>query len=95
MSAKPVKIGDMDFARKMDALAFLQSILHKYEVGDKVSKEHEIILLAALENHPDAKEKIGCGITHFSVRTADYGTKCFWVNRVDGSTEKFSHKSCV
>ncbi|HBN8920195.1 TPA: DUF3223 domain-containing protein, partial [Pseudomonas aeruginosa] len=23
-------------------------------------------------------------------RTADFGTKCFWVNRTDGTTEKFS-----
>ena len=44
--------------------------------------------------HPEAAEKIGPGIESFSVRTADYGTRCFWVNRVDGTTEKFSFRAC-
>ncbi|WP_362988829.1 DUF3223 domain-containing protein [uncultured Sphingopyxis sp.] len=43
----------------------------------------------------EAQAKIGCGITHFSVRTADFGTRCFWLNRPDKSTEKFSHTACI
>jgi hypothetical protein len=35
----------------------------------------------ALARHPEAKEKIGAGVKDFSVRKADYGTKCFWMNR--------------
>jgi hypothetical protein len=46
-------------------------------------------------NHPDAASKIGGGVTHFSVRSADFSTKCFWVNRVDGTTEKLSYQACV
>jgi len=95
MPAKPISFGDMHFAKKGDAVAFLNKILHKYNVGDKVSTDDAQILLAALAHHPEGEQKIGCGITHFSVRSADYGTKCFWVNRTDGSTEKFSHKACV
>ena len=45
--------------------------------------------------HPEAAAKVGCGITHFSVRSADFGTKCFWINRPDGTTEKFSYKACI
>ena len=37
----------------------------------------------------------GSGIASFSVRSADYGSKCFWVNRTDDSTEKFSIKGCI
>lgn len=40
-------------------------------------------------------QRMGSGITHFSVRSADFGSKCFWVNRVDGSSEKFSYKACI
>ena len=43
-----------------------------------------------IDKQLDNATKIGCGITDFSVRTADFGTKCFWVNRTDGTTEKFS-----
>jgi hypothetical protein len=39
--------------------------------------------------------KISCGITHFSVRTADFGTRCFWLNRPDGTTEKFLPCVCL
>lgn len=92
---KPISFGDLHFEKKGDAAAFLQNILHKYDVGDKVRTDDAQILLAALAHHPEAVEKIGCGITHFSVRSAEFGTKCFWVNRTDDTTEKFSIKTCV
>ncbi|KQQ86229.1 DCL family protein [Aureimonas sp. Leaf324] len=95
MPAMPISFGVMQFAKKGDAAEYLRSILNRYDVGDRVSAEDAVILHAALERHPEAETIKGGGITHFSVRTADYGTKCFWANRADGSTEKFSHKACV
>jgi hypothetical protein len=95
MPAKPITLGSLHFKKKGDAAAYLRAMLRKYDVGDKVSAEDAQILRAALARHPDAVSKVGCGITHFSVRSADFGTKCFWVNRTDGTTEKFSHKSCI
>lgn len=95
MPAKPFNLGELNFAKKGDAVAFLNSILHKYDVGDKVSPEDAKVLSSALSRHPDGDAKIGCGIDSFSVRSADFGTKCFWVNRIDGTTEKFAHRACV
>lgn len=95
MPAKPLSIGKLHFAKKGDAYAFLQAMLHRYDVGDKVNAADEKILRDSLALHPEAEAKVGCGITHFSVRSADFGTKCFWVNRPDGTTEKFSFKSCI
>jgi hypothetical protein len=90
MPAKPITLGPMKFDKRGDAVAYLKSMLHRYDVGDRVSADDAVILQAALDHHPNAAAKTGCGITYFSVRTADYGTKCFWVNRPDGTTEKFS-----
>ncbi|WP_367171628.1 DCL family protein [Zoogloea sp.] len=90
MPAKPISLGSMHFAKRGDAVAYLKDMLHRYDVGDRVNANDAVILRAALEHHPNAAKKIGCGITDFSVRTADFGTKCFWVNRSDGTTEKFS-----
>lgn len=90
MPAKPISLGPMHFDKRGDAVKYLKDMLHRYDVGDRVSAGDSVILQAALEHHPKAAEKIGCGITHFSVRTADFGSKCFWVNRPDGTTEKFS-----
>lgn len=90
MPAKPITLGPMHFERRGDAVAYLKGLLRKYDLGDLVSTEDSVILQAALEHHPNAAAKIGSGIIGFSVRSADFGSKCFWVNRTDGTTEKFS-----
>ncbi|WP_083221659.1 MULTISPECIES: DCL family protein [unclassified Pseudomonas] len=90
MPAKPITLGPIHFEKKGDAVAYLKDILRRYDLGDRVSAEDSVILHAALEHHPNAAAKIGSGVTSFSVRSADFGTKCFWVNRTDGTTEKFS-----
>lgn len=95
MPAKPITLGSMYFERRGDAKAHLRQMLNKYEVGDRVSADDEIILRAALEHHRDVVNKIGCGISSFSVRSADFGSRCFWVNRIDGTTEKFSISACI
>ncbi|MGR7995086.1 DCL family protein [Xanthobacter sp. ZOL 2024] len=87
--------GDLHFRTQTEARAFLNAMLNRYDIGDRVSAADAVILRAALVLHPEAKEKIGSGIRDFSVRSADFGTKCFWINRTDGTTEKFSHKACV
>lgn len=94
MPAKPVHIGPLVFDKKGDADAFFRAMLYKYDLGDRILASDEEILKNLLTMHPEASEKIGVGIGSFSVRTADYGTRCFWVNRIDGSTEKFSFRAC-
>jgi hypothetical protein len=94
MPASPVKIGPLSFSKKGDADSYLKEMLYKYDLGDKVTNEDAEILTHLLHMHPEAVDKIGSGIASFSVRTADYGTRCFWVNRVDGTTEKFSFRAC-
>jgi hypothetical protein len=95
MPAMPISLAHMQFQKKGDAAAYLKDMLRRYDVGDRVNADDSVILRAALERHPDNKAKIGCGINHFSVRTADFGSKCFWVTRIDGTAEKFSLTACV
>jgi hypothetical protein len=95
MPAKPINIGSLHFAKRGDALTYFRAMLNRYDIGDKVSAADEEVLYAVLALHPKADDKIGCGVTYFSVRSADFGTKCFWINRPDGTTEKFSCKSCI
>jgi hypothetical protein len=95
MPAKPITIGSLHFAKQGDAIAFLREMLYRYDLGDKVSATDEAVLRAALLLHPKADEKIGCGVTHFSVRSADFASRCFWINRPDGSTQKFSYLTCI
>ncbi len=95
MPRKPVIIGDIKFDKKGDALLFFKTMLNKYSPGERVSDEDGEVLSIALNNHPDAVKKVGVGIFYFSVGKADFGTQCFWVNRTDGSSEKFSYISCL
>jgi hypothetical protein len=94
MSAKPVKIGSLSFSKKGQANDYLRDMLYKYDLGDTVTDADAEILTHLLHMHPEAAEKIGPGIKSFSIRTADYGTRCFWVNRIDGTTERFSFRAC-
>lgn len=48
MPAKPLTIGSLHFAKKSDAAAFLQTMLRRYDVGDKVSAADEQVLRDAL-----------------------------------------------
>jgi hypothetical protein len=95
MPAKPISVGSLHFAKRGDAIAYFRAMLSRYDIGDKVSVTDGDVLRSALELHPKADEKIGCGLVHFSVRSADFGTKCFWINRPDGTTEKFSYATCI
>ena len=53
--------------------------------------DHKDDLRRLLECHPEAGEKIGCGILYFFVGKAAYGTKCFFIRRLDGTTTDFSY----
>jgi hypothetical protein len=48
-----------------------------------------------LDRHPQRDEKIGVGIHHFEVQSADYGTHCFAIVRKDGAAVNFSFKVCI
>ena len=88
-------IGALEFPKRGDAFAFLKAMLARYDLGDRVSAADSAILRDALALHPEAAAKIGKGIEGFSVRSADYGTKCCFVNRTDNSSEKFALRACV
>jgi hypothetical protein len=53
------------------------------------------VVLKALENHPDAKTKIGVGVTDIFVQEVRMEglppSHCFHVKRIDGSEEDFSY----
>jgi hypothetical protein len=95
MPAKPIKLGHLHFDKKGDAEKHLKDMLGRYDVGDRVSADDTIVLHAAIARHPNAAAKIGRGISHFYVGTAEYGTKCFWITRIDNAVEKFSFRSCI
>ncbi|MCW1750837.1 DCL family protein [Rhizobium acaciae] len=92
---RAIRIGEHAFEKKGAAEEFLKAILYKYDIGDLVDAKDSEILSELLHRHPEALLKIGPGIESFHVRKADFGTRCFYVTRVDGTEEKFSARSCL
>lgn len=92
---KCITVGGISFSRKGAAEKYLKDILYKYELGELVDEKDSSFLSELLARHPEAEQKIGQGIESFHVRKADYGTRCFYVTRVDGTEEKFSARSCL
>ncbi|WP_256121550.1 DCL family protein [Shinella lacus] len=87
-------IGGEVFTTQAQARERFRSILYKYRLGETIDAADAQFMTFALQRHPEAASKIGSGIQSFQVRAADFGTRCFWVTRIDGTSEKFSFNAC-
>jgi hypothetical protein len=88
---KPIKIGEIEFATKKDALTHYKTILNSYDFGNELETNDFNDIMNLLEIHPQVKEKIGVGIDKVRVAKVQYNTKSFELVRTDGSTEFFSY----
>ncbi|KAI3693588.1 hypothetical protein L1987_76535 [Smallanthus sonchifolius] len=75
----------------------LKHILYKYDVNHKLSQDDKLVVWKALFFHPRRDEKIGIGLYEIKVgHHSNHGnTRCFIVERVDGTTEDFSYHKCI
>lgn len=62
-----------------------------------LSHEDKAVVMAALENYPDASKIIGCGVDAIFVAkvNVDFGFYCFHVKRIDGSEEDLLTFTCL
>jgi hypothetical protein len=85
----------MQFKEQGDATAHFRAMLGRYRPGDVVVDGDAIELAALLKRHPEYLDKLGCGIRHFEVIAAEYGTQCFQIVRLDDTFERFSYPTCI
>ncbi len=90
-----IKVGDMEFRTKNAAKEFFKEMLARYSDGEGINEEDSGHLDKLLERHPEAAQKIGCGIKRFYRQRTDKGTSCFWLERTDGRETDFSYPTCV
>lgn len=91
-----VVIGPHVFGSKADAKLYIRDLLSLYHVGSRLVPEHFWIVMSLIHRHPEAAEKIGCGIEYISVRKhPEFSTKCFVIHREDGSSTDFSYITCI
>lgn len=93
-----VVLGGVAFATKTMATERIKHILHETTPSCRLQGEAEAIIRDLVDLHPQAEEKIGCGINRIEVRTNHVNGAShpgFWIVRVDGSEIDFSYKNCV
>jgi hypothetical protein len=66
-------------------------ILNKYEINSILNDEDKIYMTTIIQNHKEAKQKIGCGIKNIRIRLSQYNNKAFYIERNDGTTTDFSY----
>lgn len=99
MAAHKLIVGDGDvrkeFTSKKDAKSYCKNLLGKYRNNQTIQEDDAQFLQSLLERHPDAAQKIGCGVKRFFRAGTGMGTDCFWLERTDGSRTDFSYIACA
>jgi hypothetical protein len=92
---RPVVLETRSFSNQKEATAFFRAMLSRYRPKQRVSDEDAADLAALLTRHFEYAEKVGVGIDHFEVMSAEFGTQCFRLVRTDGTGEDFSYPHCI
>jgi hypothetical protein len=85
----------MQFETQTAANSFVQLLLNSQPLRAAIPEPHHTFLCSLLALHPRGPEKIGSGISYFTVEHAVHGTRCFYLTRTDGSRTDFSYFKCV
>lgn len=82
--AKPLTIGTRTFDTQDAAREFIREILHRHPLLTPIEGHDHVFLLGLLGKHPNAVEKVGAGVKHFTVEKSLGGAQCFYITRIDG-----------
>jgi hypothetical protein len=88
--AIPIILQTKSFPSKTAAKNFFRAMRDRYRDCETVNLEDSKLLLELLELHPDAEEKRGNGVERFYCGISDEGTRCFFIERTDGTHIDFS-----
>lgn len=80
---------------KTDAARHCQELLRHAPLFTAIVGHNAAFLDDLLGNHPDAKAKVGVGITHHTVQPTIYGARGFFAHRLDGSSTDWSYKKAL
>ena len=95
-----IKLGDLEFRSKTEALSYVKNVVHTYERFVPIEPSNQgwfRFFSDLLGLHQYADEKIGCGIKFFMIRNnavrAEFGEINFV--RGDGSKGNFSYRNAI
>jgi len=90
-------VGDKTFSSREKAKAVCRRIIQSYRNGETVKGDDDLFLRDLVDLHPDASQKIGGGIDHFTVANNPvwHKYKHFVIIRENGTSTDFSFTSCI
>jgi hypothetical protein len=93
----PIQVGPLVFASKKDTKAYFRLMVARYVDGQRMELEDDAVLRDLICLHPEREQKIGVGISHFTVATDnEWGrTRHFVIVRVNGESTDFSYHTCI
>ncbi|MBD1810957.1 DCL family protein [Microcoleus vaginatus DQ-U2] len=95
MARQPIVLKGIEFKFQKDAIEHFKNMLERYRNGQTIAGDDSDMLLALLDRHPQAGEKIGCGVKRLYKDRTDMPTSCFWIERTDGSRTDFSYRTAI
>lgn len=101
-----IHLDSFTWPSKAAAEKTFQAILRSsiYDTYDRISDPlHDRMLRELLDRHPDAAEKIGCGVDYFYIGKTSDGDKVnvpadaigIWIKRTDGTAVDFSYLTAI
>lgn len=73
----------------------MSALLQSKKMGEHLAGDDLEMMLAVLQRHPTAIDKIGTGVSSIYVGAAEPRGRCFWVQRCDGTVDDFSFNHAV
>lgn len=86
-----ITIGEETFPSKKALSERVRAIVRR----GALASEDDILMRELLPRHTEAAQKIGCGVKRIWVAPDQYGGRCFYLERTDGSQTDFSWVHCV
>lgn len=90
------EIGGLGFKSKKAIIGHVQRIMKKYGDYRKIPASDRSFMIALLQRHQYADQKIGVGVKKMWIQpNGVYNTRGFWLERVDGTKTDFSFYQCL
>ncbi|NCC99678.1 MAG: DUF3223 domain-containing protein [Bacteroidia bacterium] len=91
-----MKIGNIDFKTKKDALNYYKEILNLYKIGETLSEKDKEKIIDLLKIHPDFSRKFSNGIKEIIIeKIPKYNSKAFHILDNNSELEAFSYIKCI
>jgi hypothetical protein len=92
-----IEVGNQVFHSKKEAKEFVRTIVASYPNRQRLSQADENFLRDLIQLHPHVGEKVGAGISHFTIALDPEWkkTRHFVIHRHDGSSTDFSYHTCL